>query len=260
MIGRRTWLFVCLLIAALPLAAHERKVTLVMIDVEANRAYIPEGTVLPPGLSLRTEKTVLDRETFEVLRANASREGRAMQRATKTRLEAKPPLIFEYAPADRFDAIRKNYEAYVAKRRSRVQTNSHQFCWDTYSEATQQGVYGQYAAAFVSTYCWPSSSTVVGQAYEHEFRAEGEYSDKDWTISPRVWVDDLNGNFNCYDEWDYPGDTGQCSASATTVLGNTSCLNEIDVGSLQYVIEYLDGYIENYLGFNFLHQYCVQFY
>jgi hypothetical protein len=61
-------------------------------------------------------------------------------------------------------------------------------------------------------------------------------------------------------EWEFSGDTGQCSASASTVLLQQGCLNDVDTGSLQYIIEYLEGYVENYIGYNFLVDYCTYFY
>ena len=262
---KRALLFLALF-AAFPLLAHEeRKVILVLVDLKANRAYIPEGTVLPPlQFNVRMEKTRLDRETFMQLRGDRDGgKGRVRERgaalSARARLKARPPLQIEYAPAERFVAMRRGYEAQLA-RRPRVQTDSHQTCFDTYVSDTEAGVYNNYTNGFTSTFCQPSSGITVGVANNWEFRATADYSDDDQWINPYVWIDDQNGNFYCFDEMYYSGDLGQCSASASTVLLQQGCLNDVDTVGLQYYIEYLPGYVENYIGYNFVVDYCTYFY
>ena len=264
---KRASLALLLLLSALPLVAHEeRKVILVLVDREANRAYIPEGTVIPPGMNIRVGKAQFDRDTFLALRGDrdgAKGSARELQaeKAMVARVKAKPPLVFDYAPAERFVEARKGYEAQLAKRRPNVQANSsHQRCYDTYVSDTEQGQYGSYYNGFTSTFCAPSGSTPVGYAHTWEFGAWADYSDDDQTISPRVWVEDNNGNYYCHDEIYYSGDTGQCSDSATTVLLQQGCLNVVDTVGIQYIIEWLPGYVENYLGYYFFVDYCTYFY
>src|SRR5688572_2536692 len=183
MLGRRTWVFVCLLAFSLPLFAHERTVILVLVDRENNRAYIPEGTVLPPNLQLnvRMEKRVLDETEAAQLRGgrDAGRgNARAVRRdaAAASRLKARPPLVLQYAPAERFEVARRNYEAQQAKRpRSPVQADSsHMTCFDTYVQDSEPGQYGTYYNGFTSTFCQQSSGIQVGVANAWEFGATGD--------------------------------------------------------------------------------------
>ena len=268
--GRRTWMFVYLLIAALPLAAHEkRNVILMLIDTEANKVYIPEGTVLPPALNgVRAEKAVLDVETVSRLRPGradqgdiAVRESRALAGDARARLEARPPMVFQYAPAERFTEIRKRYETYAAKQRSPVESeSSHRTCWDSYASDWKSGPQWTYYNDFVSTFCAPSSGVTPGNAYLWEFTALGGYTDDDQWINPYAYVDDQNGNFECFNE--AVGYTAplSCTASDTTVLLQQGCLNDVDTGATLYVIEYGPGYVEYYVGWSFLIDYCTYFY
>ncbi len=269
--GRRTWMFVCLLIAALPLAAHEkRNVILMLIDTEANKAYIPEGTVLPPGLNgVRAEKAVLDVGEVSRVRPGradqgdaAVREGRAaLGRDARARLKARPPLVFQYAPAERFAEIRQRYEAHAAKQRLPVEgDSSHRTCSDIYASDYRSGLQWTYYNDFVSTFCSPSSGISPGNAYLWEFTALGGYTDDDQWISPYAYVDDQNGNYECFEEAVGYTSPLSCTASATTTLLQQGCLNDVDTGATLYVIEYGPGYTEYYVGWSFLIDYCTYFY
>src|SRR5688572_7434330 len=247
---KRMLLLVCLFAAVLPLAAHERQVLLVLVDLEAGRAYVPEGSVIPAGMNVRAGKENVDRATFERARASvkggqADARERNARRAVKARLHAKPPLVFEYAPAERFVEARKGYEAQAAKR-PRVQSDSHQTCFDTYVSDTKPGYYSSgYTNGFTSTFCQPSTGLLLNQVNNWEFRATADYSDDDQWIYPNVWIDDQNGNFFCYDEIQFSGDLGQCSAAASTVLTSSGCKNDVDTMGTEYYIEYLNNYVEN---------------
>src|SRR5687768_8640494 len=168
---KRIVLLASLLLAALPLLAHEeRKVILVLVDTVANRAYIPEGTVLPPHVdfNIRMEKFRL--YDAEVAQLRAGRDGgKGNARTVRSgkgaiaRLKAKPPLALHYAPAEQFVEVRKGYEAQAAKRRSRVQAeSSHQNCYDIYVQDDNSGMQGWYYNGFTSTFCSQSSGTQVG--------------------------------------------------------------------------------------------------
>lgn len=268
MTGRRTWMFVCLLIAALPLAAHEkRNVILILIDTEANRAYIPEGTVLPPGLNgIRAEKTVLDVDTVSRLRPGRANKGEDAREArvalasdARARLKAGPPLVLQYAPEERFTEIRQRYLAQAAKR-SPVASDSHRSCYDLYASDYRSGLQWTYYNDFTSTFCLPSSGITSGNAYLWEFTATGGYTDDDQWISPYAYVDDQNGNFECFQEATGYTSPLSCTASETTVLLQQGCLNDVDTGATLYVIEYGPGYTEYYVGWSFLIDYCTYFY
>ena len=262
---KRSFLALCLLFAALPLLAHEQRTMIpVLVDAEANRAYIPEGTVLPVQMNFRFEKFRLN-ET-EIAQLRADRDGgkgnvRTVRgdRAATARLKAKPPLILQFAPAERFVQMRRNYEAQAAKRRPVVRTDSgHLQCFDFYVEDSAQGQYHEYSTGFTSVFC-KQPTTYPGYVNYWEFHAIGGYSDDDQYIDPYAFVDDDNNNFGCFDLYSWPGD-GACTATNSTLLLQQGCLNDVDTGSLQYIIEYLPGYVENYLGFNFLVDYCTYFY
>ena len=67
---KRALLFLAL-VAALPLLAHEQRTMIpVLVDAEANRAYIPEGTVLPVQMNFRFEKFRLNETEIAQLRAD----------------------------------------------------------------------------------------------------------------------------------------------------------------------------------------------
>ncbi len=267
---RRSWISVgLLLLTALPLAAHEeRKVILVIADTQAGKAYIPEGTVLPPGLVVRAE--VFQTDARAVGRGRGGRleprelgveERHAYDRAAVARLKAGAPLVFEYAPAERFIAVRTSYEAQRAKRRSPVQgDSSHRTCYDTYIQQSNTGQYGTYYNGFTDTFCLPSSGLTVGGYYLWEFGATGDETDDDQWINPYVYVDDLNGNYECFNEaYGYTWPLS-CSDGATTQWLQQGCLNTVDTGAVLYKIEYLPGYVENYLGFSFNVEHCTYFY
>jgi hypothetical protein len=154
--------------------------------------------------------------------------------------------------------VRKGYEAQIAKRRSPVQAeSSHQNCYDIYVQDDNSGMQGWYYNGFTSTFCSQSSGTQVGYPSTWEFRATGDYSDDDDHLVPYVYIADQLGNYNCYDEW--PGD-GSCSDSAYTTLLQQGCLNVVDTGSEQYVIEYGQWYEPYYVGFTFFVDWCTFFY
>lgn len=267
MSGRRIALFVCLMLLALPLLAHEKKVILVLVDHENNRAYIPEGTVLPAHVTMnvRAERRVLD--ASEVAQLRADRDGgrgvaRAprLEKAAMARLKTKAPLVLQYLPEARFADARRNYEAQQAKLpRSPVQADSHMQCFDTYVSNYASGLQWTYYNGFTSTFCQSAHGISVGYSNPWEFRATGDYSDVDSTISPFVYVDDQNNNFQCMDYFAWPGD-GSCSTANNTVLLQQGCLNDVDTGSQQYVIEYGNNYEPYYVGWGFLVDYCTYFY
>ena len=242
---RRTAFLILVLSIALPIAAHADGVLLIVVDVKQNRAYVPEGTILPPGLQIRAERADV---------------GRALrQRAPKLERISAPPLVFEYAPAERFVEARQQYEAQRASHSSRFKANEDRACApDYYVTVTNSGIYGTYTKGLTGHFCSPTT-TVPGQSYLWEFTAYGDYSDVDFRINPYVAISDTNGNFSCYAEYYSPG-TQSCYASAVTPKTGNFCENNVTLSSLVYVIEYTnDPYHDNYVGFNLQITYCTDF-
>jgi len=254
-------LFVCLLVSVgFAVAAQAaNRVIYVLVDSTANRAYVPEGTVLPDGLTIRARQlfaadgdSILDR----------SLRGKMLFGAKREHLLRTPPLVFEYAPAAKFETMRAQYEAKHAGAGPgphKAQPASD-YCYDVYASQDNTGLYGTYTDGITSTFCgW--NNTVVGYSYSWSFTVTGDWSDVDNRIGPGVGINDANSNFYCYDPYSYQGDTGQCTATATTVWTNTACTNHVHAWGLLYKIEYTnDPYVDNYLGFELDIDNCTTFY
>ena len=261
-------LFLCLVVTLAAVAAHaEDHVLFVLVDVKQHRAYVPEGSVLPPGLAIRAEKTAtrLGAGPFgELGRRTPGRLGSPATPALKR--PAGPPFVFEYAPVERFEHARAQFEA---KKRSSptsdggrlggVKASEDRICNYIYVTDVNTGVYGSYTNGFTALFCRPSSTT-PGNAYLWEFSAIGDYSDDDQFINPYAWIHDLNNHFNCYKEVYWSGDDASCTASATTTLLQSGCLNTVYTVGVLYIIEWLPGYEANYLGYSFYIDFCTFFY
>src|ERR1044071_7458807 len=102
-------LFVALALVSQVQAAN--RVIYVVVDPAAHRAYIPEETVLPEGLRIRASAMKSDESTAmpEVDRSFRLEFAKTMKAKGSEPVEA--PLIFEYAPAERFATARDRYEA-----------------------------------------------------------------------------------------------------------------------------------------------------
>jgi len=242
-------------------AQAANRVIYVLIDPATNRAYIPDGTVLPQGLQIRAGKMKsVDRDAAPQL-GRSFRRSFAKAMSTRPGEFQTPPLVFEYAPAERFEAAQKRYEAKHAPASGarRVEPLSD-YCLDIYVSQQNTGIYDTYTDGITSTFCG-NYGTVVGNAYPWSFTVTGDYSYKDNNIDPAVGIYDLNNNYNCYDAYQYNGDLGQCSASNTTVWTNTGCTDHVHAWGLLYVIEYTnDPYHDNYLGFELDIDWCTTFY
>jgi hypothetical protein len=255
MLRWRTSLFVCLLAAGFPIVAHAHDAILVIADPANNRAYIPEGTILPPGLEVRAQRTGIRRLVNGKVERPIDLSAQGFKRLTT------PPLVFEYAPAERFDEVRKRYEAQqVARRSPRVKATSHDgdACQHFYVSGSNTGVYGTYTNGFTSSYCPPpgGGQRVVGQSYLWQFVAIGDYSDDDQYISPYVAIGDNNGNFSCFNDTVF-----SCTASATTPWSGYFCQNTVYTSAVLYVIEYApQNQYDYYVGWNFQINHCTGFY
>ena len=259
MIKKGVWLLVSLFVFGLPLAAQANNVLFVVVDAKANRAYVPEGSVLPHGLQIRAERadapSIMDRPDWRRGLALPLRPALAQKRITA------PAMVFEYAPAERFAEARRQYEAQHGPSSSRIKATDDRYCLDVYVTQQNTGIYGTYTNGLTATFCGPYN-TVVGNAYLWEYIVTGDYSDDDIYINPYVGISDDNNHYNCYDEYYYSGDLGQCTASNTTVWTNTGCTDNVYLYGQLYVIEYMpqDPYHDSYVGFNLQVTFCTTFY
>lgn len=249
MIRRRMALFVCLLFAALPTFASENLI-LVRIDMKAKRAYIPEGTILPGRVLLRAAKVRLPRGERPADDRDALSDGRsvllrsnAVRRLPMKRLTAEDTLVFEYAPSATFDAMRAHYAARAPKKNSPVQATHERSCTTIYMQDESEGLYGTYYAGFEATGCSPAHGPFIPYNYYlYDFTATGYWADEGF-----VYVDDLNDNYDCQD--DYP-DSGTLTCTGSE-LAQYWGSNTVELGGSFSYIEYQANYEPWYVGFYF---------
>ena len=234
-----------LVVVGIPLAAHaaSNSTIFVLVDPAAARAYIPEGTVLPHGFQVRAEPFVI---------ANGLRHARPA--AGPKRLHS-APLVFQYAPAERFENARKQYEQRAGTRR--VQSNDVG-CVDIYVSGSNSGPQWTYYDGFTLTFCGEVNKT-VGYSYLWQFTATGDYTDDDEYADPWVAIDDDNHNYYCFYE-QYGYGVPSCSTSNTTVWTNTGCTDWVHGYAQLYAIEWQQGYVPYYVGFSFQIDMCTTFY
>lgn len=248
MLRRSLLVVVCFLVASMPLAAYGERVLYVLVDTEHHRALIPEGSVLPAGLQIRMERAPAN-FAGPLLHDPHRAMGSKHQRITS------PPLVFEYAPIERFEAARVHYAA------THHRADTADSCFSVYVSDSQVGVYDTYYDGLTSTACGPSGSWIPGNSYLWSFTVTGDYSDADPRIGPYVGISDNDSNFYCYHPLIFNESYPSCSASATTLLTNTYCVNTVYTYGLLYKIEYTnDPYHDNYYGFNFEVDWCTAFY
>lgn len=247
MARRLAWLFVCLA-AALPLFAHDAKVTLVVIDVEKNRAYVPEGTVLPPGKTVRASVTrvPMNGVTFETPRFG-ERSFSATARAQALRQEA--PLVFEYAPAEKFAEARARYETFMARQGSGPKTQSHLGgCSYTYYTTSGTGVYGTYYSEFAEKSCSAYGGAYVWQTIGAGAAAEDE---------GYVYVNDGLNHWDCDDSGS--GYRVRACENERLALTYAYPVNNVQMGGHTALIEWLNGYEPNYVWFNIEISFLINF-
>lgn len=243
---RLAGVFVFLLAALVPLAAHAaaNSTIFIVVDPAAGRAYIPEGTVLPHGLQVRAQPFVM---------AKALRHVRPV--AAVRKLQG-PPLVFQYAPEEHFAQARKQYEQQHG-RQGRLQTNDVG-CVDIYVSGSNSGPRWTYYDGFTLTFCGETNKT-VGYSYLWQFTATGDWTDDDEYIDPWVAINDDNHNYYCFYE-QYGYGSPSCSTSNTTQWTNTGCTDWVHGYAQLYAIEYQDNYVPWYVGFSFQADMCTTFY
>jgi hypothetical protein len=218
----------------------------ILVDPVAGRAYVPQGTVLPQGLQVRAQPFI----AYKALRhVRPSFTGKQQVQT--------PPLVFEYAPAERFEAARKQYEERHGASQGRVQANSVG-CVDTYVSGSNSGPRWTYYDGLNLHFCGEQDKT-VGNSYAWEFTATGDWTDDDEYIDPYVAINDDNNNYYCFYE-QYGYGSPSCTASNTTQWTNVGCTNYVHAYALLYAIEYQDYYVPYYVGFSFQIDSCTTFY
>lgn len=261
----RSKLFVLFLLVAsfaLPVLAND--VLLVIVDREHHRALVPEGSVIPAGMTIRVEAMPARGRTLEPSERHATQREHFSFMDKILKRPAGPPLVFEYAPVERFAQVRRQYEAQQARRqgtgRRTLVANANLTCYPIYATDSQTGYFGTYYNGFTSTFCSQTSGCGVGNNCEWGFGASGAYTDDDQWIYPYAAVYDQNNNFNCnHTAYGYESPV-ECSTTATTQLLQVGCLNTVHTVASLYVIEYLQNYDPYYLGFTFDVSYCTYFY
>jgi hypothetical protein len=253
MTGRRIWLFVCLLAIALPLFAHEPEVMLVRVDLEKNRAYVPEGTVLPPGLEVRAAAISLPQRTAPIeLRHGGERS--FLVKAHADLLSRRSPLVFEYAPAETFAGTRERYEQFKAHQAasSGPSAQSHYGgCGTTYYDVQNTGYYND------TYYSWFATKQCI--AYQGYYAAWYTYGTTAAAEDDGyVWVYDDTNAFTCDDN--YPGYRERSCETENYRSYNASSTNKVHHGGQSYHIEYLQNYEPWYVGFSLNVQYTVPHY
>jgi len=258
----RRLIVLCVLVTSFTVPAVAGDVLLVIIDREHQRAYVPEGSVIPPGMAIRAEALPPMRGIDVSARRGTAREHvNFLDRILKR--PSGPPLIFEYAPAERFTQMRQRYEAQreLRKRQGRtIVANDTLTCYPTYATDSQTGYFGTYYHGFTSTFCVQTGGCGVGNNCEWGFGAEGDSTDDDEWVYPYAAVYDQNNHFNCnHTAYGYESPVA-CSVTNTTQLLQVGCLNTVHTVAQLYTIEYLQNYEPWYLGFTFDVSYCTYFY
>jgi hypothetical protein len=238
---RRTLLFL-LVVVAVPLFAHERKVFHVIVDPAANRAYIPEGTVLPAGMQLRASVKVMPVDGFALQRPRAGeRVFEAKKQSAMTRQLR--PLVFEYAPAERFNEVRARVEQRRRESGRDAGADSHNGGCATYHFYIDgTGMHGTYTTEFIALDCDPGVRT-VGQYGWWTYGAMAAAEDDGY-----VFVFDDNGNYVC-DDSGGGYRTRSCEAESYQQWAGAP-VNNIHFGWHTALIEWLEGYQPNYVWFN----------
>ena len=249
----RSTLILALAVFALPLFGQRvpGKIEIV-VDLNAHRAYVPYGTVLPPGMQVRVARAVR-RQHAKLFDAEAI-ESSSLPKITegKSILRAQAPLVFEYAPESRFEESRKHARGANATTggggRLRIVPLSR-YCSVTTVSVESDGQYGPEYALFDSTFCF-TTGIQPGQSDTQDFTAYTYAQDETWAHV----TDDL-GNYQCFNA---PNgySVAQCTASHTSVL-QTHCVNSVYSEGFARHYEWQDNWIFSPVDFFFSVSYCL---
>jgi hypothetical protein len=247
----RRILALSLVIASFALPVLAKDVLLVIVDRQNQRAYIPEGSVIPQGMTIRAgalpPQTAAEIETTR--RAGARNRADFLDLILKR--PSGTPLVFEYAPAERFTQVRQRYEAQHPQRpaNGRTLVANYLSCSPAvYLTDSPRGYYGTYYHGFTSYFCSQTTPCNVNDYCEWGFIAEADSTDDDSYVYPYAAVYDQNNNYPCtHVAYGYESPLS-CSASNTTQFRQVGFLNEVHTVAQVYTIEYLENYEPYYLG------------
>jgi hypothetical protein len=203
----------------------------ISIDLDRGVAYVPAGTVLPPGMTVRAAATRQVDWMDEPMLRNHPRFFEMRQRAHRR----PAPLRIEYADDSRFVGLRAHFGSELADKKARFSARPNsQSCYDTYYDATVDTWYTGY---FKSTFCFDSPGLQVGQYGTWAFGSQA------WGgADAEAYVSDDNNNYNCSNQSLGYG-TASCSDSAYTQLHNVgNCRNVVVTGGTTTFWEYLSEY------------------
>src|SRR5438270_12500454 len=112
--GHRNILILALVAFALPLFGQRIPGHIeIVVDLNAHRAYVPYGTVLPSGIQVRVARRVPKRFSKFVTDA-AMDTSLAPNGGEHVFLLSQPPLVFEYASESRFAESRKHVRSAIS--------------------------------------------------------------------------------------------------------------------------------------------------
>jgi hypothetical protein len=209
--------------------------TEILADITAHRAYIPFGTVLPPGLEVRVK----------VSRTSGALNSRRRSVVEK-QVADEQPLVFEYAPESRFEEARKHNPRNLVTRSQqlRPKTLDDRICYPISLETTAEGVAGTYYAWFDFNQCtnnpFPQNGILTDDYTAYTYPED----------ETQAQINDDRGHYACWDTSNGYSSTS-CNVSYTGHFTNPITCNHVIATGYARHIEWLDNYVPNYLGFFF---------
>lgn len=235
--------FIALAASAQPHATGRLEI---LVDLKANRAYIPLGTILPPGLEVRAGVRRSSSITADLpLTAEKSLDEQSQRESVAGGVPQPSTsiLVFEYAPEARFEASRK-YRRELETTRS-LQLRPAPLTRDCYPITTTveaEGIAGTYYEIFDSTGC---SEIVSGYTIAD-----------DWTLytypqdETAAYIFDDRGHFSCSDT-PYGYQSASCTTAYTGTIHFSPPFNRLHMIGFARHVEWMDDYVPNYVDFFF---------
>ena len=210
--------------------------TEILADLTAHRAYIPFGTVLPPGLEVRVKAS----------RASGAFINWKRRSVVEKRLSEEEPLIFEYAPESRFEEARKHKPRNLVAQSQRLipKVLDARICYPVSLETTAEGVAGTYYAWFDFNQCtndpFPQNGILTDDYTAYTYPQD----------ETEAWVYDDRGHYSCSGTSD-GYNSASCTVSYTGHFAYPITCNHVVAGGHARHIEWLDNYVPNFVDFFF---------
>lgn len=235
------------ILLALPLCAGDlnsgdARTVDVMIDLPRHRAYIPYGTVLPAGATLRVK-------AYRGPTIPAKVQGDLWAGASSFALSAESPLIFEYVPESRFADLRKQSRSSSSSTKRRFATAPlyRPVCFVHNFGVGVQGYYDTYMEYFTSSNCFDADARPPD--YDTMYFLSSVTAE-DYTAA---WITDLLGNYTCYASGE--GVAATCNSWHTSQI-LTYIANTVWTRASAYHLEWVDGN-PSYVGVEFEWSYDI---